>query len=415
MRILIVTWAWPPIGRIGALRPLGMAREWKRLGHEVHVLTGPGDRGGEYCPDLQAAGEQTGARVHRAACPGVPRPEELLPAYEQRTEKLVARRISRVRQIAGQWKGFPDLQRSWVRPATALATELHARHRFDVVWSTSPPESVHFVGRSLAKQGLAWVPDFRDQWSEYLLARWDPVSRWIIDRITALVLAPARAVTANTLGVCESIARASGRRVSCIRNGWDPPPMGIASVRPRSLGYFGRIDPEFQHPERLWEPLRRLRAAGTPWTLDIFAAPGGGGGAALDIPGDLAELISVRSPLPHPEVLLEMRSMAALLVLGWEALGGEAAVAGKLFEYIGAGRPVLAVTPPHYEVARLLAATGLGVSGWSADDLVEALCRLETFVAAPSARLALSREATARELATLLEAARAPLANPDSH
>ncbi len=394
------------------MRPLGMAREWSRAGHEVHVLTGPGDRGGEYCPDLLAAGEESGAVVHRAPCPGISPPQTLRPAYEQRTENLVARRISRGRQIAGQWKGFPDLQRSWIRPATVLATGLHAHHRFDVVWTTSPPESVHFVGRSLARRGLPWVPDFRDQWSEYLLARWDPLSRWIIDRITRRVLAPARAVTANTQGVCDSIARASGRTVTCIRNGWDPPPVGTATARPRALGYFGRIDPEFQHPERLWEPLRRVRSGGPPWTLDIFAAPGGGGGAVVNIPRDLEDLVRVRSPLPHPQALLEMQSMAALLVLGWEALGGEAAVAGKLFEYIGSRRPVLAVAPPHYEVSRLLASTGLGVSGWSTDELVEALRSLETLAAAPSARLALSRESSARRLAALLRVAAGPSGVP---
>lgn len=406
MRILIVTWAWPPIGRVGALRPLGMAREWVRAGHEVHVLTGPGDRGGEYCPDLEPAGNATGAIVHRAACPGIPRPESLRPAYDAGTSgQGVARRISRLRQILGQWKGFPDLQRSWIGPATEKGLELHARHPFDVAWSTSPPESVHFVGRALALRGIPWVPDFRDQWSDYLLARWDPLSRWIIDRITARVVAPATTITANTDGVAASVGRASGREVACFRNGWDPPPSASRERRRRTLGYFGRIDPYLQHPQRLWDPLRLVRDQGHAWKVEFFAAPGGGGGAQIEVPPDLQDLVRVRPPLPHPEALAEMQAMEALLVLAWEARGGEATVAGKLYEYVGSGRPILVSAPVHYEARRFVEARGLGRGGWTPAEIAEALTRLEDFTVPEQARMALARESTARDLMELLTSA----------
>lgn len=406
LRILIVTWAWPPIGRMGAMRPLGMAREWTRAGHEVHVLTGPGDRGGEYCPDLIPAAEASGASVHRAACPGIPRSSTLRPAYEAQPADLVApRRISRLRQLLGQWKGFPDLQRSWIRPAAALGLELHAQRAFDVVWSTSPPESVHFIGRALARAGVPWVPDFRDQWSEYLLARWDPVSRWVIDGLTLRMLAAATAVTANTEGVADSIRRAGGREVACVRNGWDPPPATQAPVQPRTLGYFGRVDPHFQHPERLWEPVRELRRGGRAWAVDFFTAPGGGGGAAIVVPEDLRDIVRVRAPLPHPQALAAMQAMAALLVLGWEARAAGAAVAGKLYEYVGAGRPVLVCAPSHYEARRLIETGNLGRGAWTPEELVSALGDLEGLEVSPAARLALSRQTTARDLAAILAAA----------
>lgn len=402
----MVTWAWPPIGRMGAMRPLGMAREWTRLGHDVHVLTGPGDRGGEYCPDLLPAAEATGATVHRADCPGIRKLESLRAAYDNRDPALgVARPISRLRQILGQWKGFPDLQRSWIGPATKRALELDAHHPFDVVWSTSPPESVHFIGSALAKHGLAWVPDFRDQWSEYLLARWDPVSRWVIDRITTRVLAPAAAVTANSQGVARSIRRASGHSVTCVRNGWDPPPPAAGPPRARTLGYFGRVDPYFQHPERLWEPLRRLRNLGHPWCVEFFAAPGGGGGAAIDVPEDLRDVVHVRPPLPHPAALAEMQAMGALLVLAWEARGADATVAGKLYEYAGAGRPILVCAPPHYEARTLAEGCGLGSGAWTAEEIADSLTALEAFTVSQEARLGLSRESTARALAALLTSA----------
>jgi hypothetical protein len=378
LRILIVAWAWPPIGRVGSLRPLGIAREWTRAGHEVHVLTGPGDRGGEYTPDLLARAEESGAVVHRADAPGIVAPERLVPAFGDVAPAAPHAEISRLRQIAGQWKGFPDAQRSWIGPARARAAELHRQHRFDAVWTTSPPESVHYVGRSLAALGVPWVADFRDQWSDYLLARWDPLSRFAIDRIAKRVLRGASALTVATEGVGRSLSRVAASPVVCIRNGFDGALAAAphASVRPRTLGYFGRVDPHFQHPERLWPPLRAARARGVPWAFDIYAAPGGGGGADISVPSDLCDLVRVHPPLPHPRALAEMQRTAALLVLAWETRGGETTLAAKLFEYVGSGRPVLVCAPASFEARQLIEATRTGLGAWTENELTEALGRL---------------------------------------
>jgi hypothetical protein len=401
MRILIVSWSWPPVGRIGALRPMGMAREWVAGGHEVHVLTGPGDRGGEYSPDLAAAAEATGALVHRAPAPGVPG-GDLKAAYEEREPDRIVRPTPRWRQVLGQWRGFPDLQRSWIRPAVNVGRRLLSQRRFDVLWSTSPPESAHFVARGLTASGPVWVADFRDQWSDYLLARWDFLSRWVIDRITARVLASAAAITANSEGVARSVSRASHKAVVCVRNGFDPVMLGGEAVRARTLGYFGRVDPIFQHPERLWAPLRRLQAEGKSWQLEFYLSPGGGGGAHIDIPSDLEDLVRVHPPVPHSEALHLMQLMTALLVLAWEQRGGEDTVAGKLFEYAGSGRPTLVCAPKGFEARRLVEAKGIGIGAWQDMELVAALRRLESFVPDTEGRKSLSRHDAALALEFVL-------------
>jgi Glycosyl transferase 4-like domain len=403
VRILIVSWAWPPIGRIGSLRPLGMAREWTRLGHEVHILTGPGDRGGEYAPDLVPRAEDSGAVVHRADAPGIPKPERLRAAFEGTVgEATASRQVSRLRQIVSQWKSFPDLQRSWIGPARARALAIHQETPFGVVWSTSPPESAHYVAGALAEGGVRWVADFRDQWSDYLLARWDPLSRWIVDRITRRVLKTAAHVSAATEGVAASLRRASGRPVTCVRNGFDPVLRSNAPVRERCLGYFGRIDPLFQHPERLWAPLRVSRDRGRPWTVEFYAAPGGGGGAAIDVPDDLEALVRVLPPLAHPDALRAMQAMTALLVLAWETRGGETAVAGKLYEYVGSGRPMLVCAPSGFEARTLVEQTGTGIGAWGDAEIDAALSMLETFAPDAEERAGLTREHSARLLLEIL-------------
>lgn len=406
MRILVVAWSWPPIGRIGALRPLGFAREWSVRRHEVHVITGPGDRGGEYAPDLEERSRLSGAHVHRAAAPGLLRPSALLPAFEKQTEDLIApRRVSRARQILAQWAMFPDQQRSWIRPAIARALELHRTTPFDVVWSTSPPESVHYVARAVARAGVPWVADFRDQWSDYLLGRWDPVSRWLIDRISRRLFSRAARLTGATEGVARSIRRATGKETVCIRNGYDPVERRGAPPLTRRIAYFGCIDPETQHPERLWNPLRAMKERGSPWELEIFLSPGGGGSARVEPPDDLSGLVKVLPPLPHPEALQAMQERTALLVLAWEGRGGETQLPGKLYEYVGSGRPVLVCAPETFESRRLIEAAGVGVGAWGDASIAQALDRLETFVPPAEGRERLSRARAAESMLAVIEAA----------
>lgn len=402
MRILIVAWAWPPIGRVGALRPLGLAREWVEAGHDVHVVTGPGDRGGEYSPDLLEAAERTRARVHRAPAPELSPLRDPRPAFLAGVDAVTARgRVSRLRQILAQWRNFPDYQRSWIPHAFELARRLQHEERFDIVWTTSPPESVHYVGVRLARLGGNWVADFRDQWSEYLLGRWDPISRLAIDVIGRRLLAPAREVTAATNGVATSMRRALGRDVVCIRNGFDTIAVLEEAVRPRTLGYFGRVDPRMQHPERLWPALRQLRAAGRAWKVEFYCVPGGGGGAAIAPPRDLADCVDVRAPLPHADALRAMRAMTALLVLGCETRCGDSAVGGKFYEYVGSGRPLLLCEPRGFEARSLAEELRLGVGAWGENELVAALERLETFAPDPAGRTCLSRKRSAEDLLTI--------------
>lgn len=403
MRILIVTFAWPPIGRVGALRPIGFAREWSRRGHEVHVLTGPGDRGGEYSADLIEDALASGAAVHRA-----PAPRMRVQTQAPRKAPFSTPRVPpRWRQILSQWKTFPDSFKSWIPEAITLGCNLLDGLEFDVLLSTSPPESVHYVARALARRGIPWVADFRDPWSDYLFARWDPVSKMVIDHIARGVLAPATAVTANTEGIAESVARVTRVAPLCVRNGFDHGGTGaVASPQVRALGYFGRIDPLLQHPERLWPAMRCVRAAGRPWEADFHLTPGGGGGASVSVPCDLIHDVRVCGTLPHATAVSRMQEMTANLVLCLEASGGERIVPGKLYEYMGAGRPILVCAPPSYEARQLVEKSGAGVGAWETEEIVAALTVLETFTPNQACLRTFSRERVAEEMLEVLERAK---------
>ena len=55
---------------------------------------------------------------------------------------------------------------AWAPFARRRALRLHARERFDCVITTSPPESVHLVGRALRRGAASpGSPTLRDAWT----------------------------------------------------------------------------------------------------------------------------------------------------------------------------------------------------------------------------------------------------------
>ena len=65
--------------------------------------------------------------------------------------------------------------------------------------------------------------------------------------------------------------------------------------------------------------------------------------------------------MPRTEALRVQRESQILFLLGWDGEGGEGILTGKLFDYLGARRPILAMGGPGGEMERLLRETGAGV------------------------------------------------------
>ena len=107
----------------------------------------------------------------------------------------------------------------------------------------------------------------------------------------------------------------------------------------------------------------------------------------------------------------------ALLLLTWDHPEERGVLPGKVFEYLGAGRPVLAMGCTAGVVHDLIASRGLGLSS---NDPAEIAAQLTRWLAekraggvadvAPAARAGFSREEQVRALEGVLERAAGPRA-----
>jgi glycosyltransferase involved in cell wall biosynthesis len=183
--VLFVSYAFPPLGAAGSLRPLRFAKYLPQSGWEPLILTIK-ERPDNVYQDYSLLDElPDGIRIIRTSIfdpfllwerGGVaarrtasniqsqirPKAESYRPTFFYKYAKILD---NLVRQILST----PDHQVSWVPFAVLRSIRLFRNQKIDLVLTTSPPHSAHFVG--LILKGIykvPWIADFRDPWMERL-------------------------------------------------------------------------------------------------------------------------------------------------------------------------------------------------------------------------------------------------------
>jgi glycosyltransferase involved in cell wall biosynthesis len=377
IRILIITYAFPPLNAIAAHRPYSWAKVWRDLGHEVEVLTFA-KHALDGAMDLER--DLGGIKVHEVGYLPVQRAAATSKHKAERWETVKAF-TRRVRFALGS---FGDVRLFAYRPLLRQGLRRCAERRFDLIVATSPPDVIFLVARRLSQRtGIPWVADFRDLWfhdmvlyrSRIAAAFAGPLNRWLVSNAALLVTV--------SQGLQARLQRYLGREVLLSFNGFleeDQRDVAPSADAKRHVVYTGRVYPGKQDPQPLLRALARLRRQipelASRLSIDFygFEAPQLRAMAARHSVEDCVRLLGF---VPYRNSIAAQRTADALLFLDWMELGAEGMMTGKLFEYLGSRRPILALGPrKDSEAARLIAAAGAGTLLTSDDEIVEYLRRL---------------------------------------
>ena len=406
--ILLVAYFYPPSRDTGALRPASMARWLRRLGHEVVVLT-TSAYGSSPDDARQQVVRATDAQLWRARLRGADRVDALFDAdtYGGRPHPLS--KLIVPEPLAFAWAPF----------ARRSALRLQRERRFDCVITSSPPESAHLVGRALSRRGLSWVADLRDAWNfEPLRPRFPTAAQRRLDeRLERRWLGDADAVVTVSRPATEDLRTRLGIEARFVPNGWDPEladpgtgSSGVALDPDRvSLVYTGRFGTYGRDPRALIEALG-LVARGSPEAaarLELVVAGPLADAEARLLARDLSPARIVRAgSLPRERSLALQREADALLLLAHPTRSQLLNI--KLFEYLAARRPILALAGGT-EAGRIVEEIGgETVRADDRDAIAAALRRLAAGELSPPAAGALARytyPAPAEGMAAAVEAA----------
>ncbi|MBA3434390.1 MAG: glycosyltransferase [Actinobacteria bacterium] len=359
MKVLLVTMYFPPAGGGGVQRPLKLAQYLPALGIETHVLAPDDPKWVHRDPDLRVP---TQAWVHRVRYVG---PRARKPAEELRAVDGLERALV-MAQVTARRLLVPDASVTWNLTAIPAAIRIARREGIDAVVTTSPPGSIHLAGAAVKRAtGAAWLADLRDPLVANPHRRSDTVAtrarQATNEQLARLVARGADAISCVSEAIAEEV-RGLGPRgiVRTIANGCDFDDFAGLEYRTgptfritHTGSFFGKRDPRpFLQAFRDSGLDAVARFVGDFRSTDLEWASGLG-------LGDRLQLIAYS---PRAESLRLQRDSEVLLLLVPDAGGrGKGVLSGKVFEYLAAGRPILAVVPPDGAAADLIRETGAGV------------------------------------------------------
>jgi glycosyltransferase involved in cell wall biosynthesis len=376
MKVLLVSMYFPPAGGGGVQRPLKLATHLPELGVETHVLA-PDDPRWLHRDDVPVPDKAIVHRVRYVGPSGRKLAEDLHGVTGLRRGVVHARALGRRLLV-------PDENVTWNLTADRAAIRLIKREAIDVVITTSPPASVHLVG-AVAKRatGVSWVADLRDSLvahphrrAESWLVR---AKEWTAERVARHVARRADGIVAVSEAIADE-ARALEPRgpVTTIANGSDFDDFDGLEYRrgerfriTHTGSFFGKRDPR--------PFLTALARSG----LDVearFVGDFRSADRAWARERGLDDRLQLLPYAPRREALMLQRDSDALLLLIPEAAGrGRGVLSGKVFEYLAAERPILALVPPDGAAADLIRETGAGVvvAPEDVDGIRDALTALE--------------------------------------
>lgn len=364
---LIVVAHFPPIGGGGVVRIVNFASELHRAGWHVTVLTPEPEFAVMYerpMLDLEmlarAEAVSTIVRVpfKQRFTRTLKRIEAMPPGRSWRA-RLRRAPASVLLRIMRGWASllaetiFIDPYAGFVFPALRESTRMRkAGYRPDVVVATSPPHSVQYAGYRIARLfGAPFVGDLRDQWygNPHPLVTGRPS---LNRHLEETVVGRASAMTTATEESAEQLVRVHGQSIRS-RTHWMPNGFDGAAwdeieehVDPDRfvLTYVGTLY-EPRDIESLARAIESI-AEQQPELLDSFVLRLVGPvsdsyaerlqrscGADLDLIGTVSQSESLRY----------MSRATVLLVVLHPGEGSATAIPGKIYEYMAAHRPLLAL------------------------------------------------------------------------
>lgn len=241
------------------------------------------------------------------------------------------------------------------------------RWRPDVIYSSAPPQSSHIVAAQLSQLlGCPWYAELRDLWIGNPYVDLAPPFRWLNEHLAKRTLRRATGFVTVTEHFRDEIARCFAQPIIVAYNGFDPEDFAgldvAAPLDPDKLTivhagviYAGRRD-----PSALFEAIARLGERGRNVVVHFYHDEHGYVQTLAERFG-VSDSVRMHGIVPRRDILKIERAADVMLLCRWNDPADDGVIPGKLFEYIGARRPVLAVGSETGEAADIVRQGGFGL------------------------------------------------------
>ncbi|NQU43944.1 glycosyltransferase [bacterium] len=307
---------------------------------------------------------------------------------------------------------------SFLENGRTAVRALYDEHAPAAIWATAPWVAPHLLAAWARQEwDTPWIADFRDiigeKFENLFTSAIDPIRRHYEKRY----LPSASAVVTVSQALADQMQERHERDVQVIYNGFDPEDFAETPAPPLDrfrIVYTGAVNREHPDYRLLLEAVADLVKSGEiPENHIAIEFYGKGNRDRLGpILGDhpSRNLVHIHESVPREECVRVQRSAAVLLQNAFPKRKG--IMTGKVFEYLAARRPILAIPGDGDCIDRLLDETGAGVSCGSIDGIRSRLLQwiqewkrtgTVTCQADPKAVMRYSRRNEAGQVARILD------------
>jgi len=364
-KVLIITYYFPPMGMGGVQRALKFAKYLPLFGWQPIILTVKDVN--YFAKDYTLLEElPSDVKIIRSGSLDPLRLSYLLRRGKSFKSKSYTPRKSQ----AQVWLFFPDSKIGWVPFALNKGLKICKEKKIDLLFSTSPPPSAHLIGYLLKKlTGKAWVVDFRDGWIGYsyqLLPT--PLHRFAKEAMMNMIIRNCDGMVTVNQEIAGPIRKQFPRLkpLEVIPNGFDQSDFVMRNPKKNekfTITYSGTFSLD-NDPQPFFEALSNLSNRGKidPGKLKLAIA-----GLPLGIDLDklilkykLQEYVENLGYLPHSEAIQRLIESDLLLLTVSGSPESKFITTGKLFEYLAAQKPILAIVPEESSAAQIVRSTRSG-------------------------------------------------------
>lgn len=371
MKALVITYYWPPAGGSGVQRWLKFVKYLRDFDVEPVVYTVKDPSYAILDTDLQ---KEIPAEIEILEQP-IWEPNNLVSLLGNKKKKTSAGFLNPNPSFFGKIAQYiranyfiPDARKFWIQPSVKYLTNYLENNAIDVVITTGPPHSTHIIGLKLKEMlNVKWIADFRDPWTEIDYFHQLPLTKNALKKHHALeenVLKKADKVLVVGNEMAESFKKIT-KNVEVITNGYDTFSSDYTMKLDKmfSLVHIGLMNSDRNH-KIIWQALQEICNENTDFKHDLklkFV-----GAVADDVKSAIQQYKLEQNTefinyIPHQEVLKHQLAAQVLLLSINNVSSAKGIITGKIFEYLQANRPILAIAPIDGDLNEIVKNTASGV------------------------------------------------------
>ncbi|MGM0933861.1 MAG: glycosyltransferase family 4 protein [Bacteroidota bacterium] len=373
-KVLIITYYWPPAGGPGVQRWLKFVKYLREFEIEPVLFIPENPTYPITDKNLEREVPENLQIIKRK----IFEPYSLAGLFSKKETETISSGIITEEQNQGLLQSLmlyirgnffiPDARKFWIKPSVRYLKNFLKTEDIDTVVTTGPPHSLHLIGLNLKKElPIQWIADFRDPWtqigyhSKLKLSKNAQNKHELFER-KVLNTADKIIVTSHTTKA--EFESKTKKPVFLITNGYDEVNFSETIVLDEkfSFSHIGSLL-SGRNPKFLWESFQELIADDAEFKkyfqLRLV------GKVSPEVlrsikENKLEEYLELIPYVSHREALKLQRKSQVLLLLEINSIETRGIIPGKIFEYLNAKRPILAIGPEKWDVQKILEETGAG-------------------------------------------------------